>query len=144
MHAKIFAIAIALGLFAGGAVLAQPAPGHDPVGDALFPPELVMSHQQVVGLSDSQKTAIQTAIEDAQKRFPQAQWQLAEAVEGLGTMLKQPRVDQSQVMTQLDKILGLEREIKRTQLTLMIRIKNTLSPEQQTRLRALKEAGAKP
>ncbi len=40
----------------------------------------------------------------------------------------------------LAKIFGTktEREVKRAQMTLMIRIKNKLSPEQQARLRAMR------
>lgn len=38
-------------------------------------------------------------------------------------------------MGQLDKLLAAVREIKRTQLTLLVRIKNRLTPEQQARLR---------
>jgi len=45
-----------------------------------------------------------------------------------------PRIDEGQALDQLEKILDLERQIKRAQLTLMIRIKNTLTPEQQKKL----------
>jgi Spy/CpxP family protein refolding chaperone len=34
--------------------------------------------------------------------------------------------------------VGLEREIKRTQLALLIRVKNTLTPEQQAKLQTLR------
>jgi len=50
-----------------------------------------------------------------------------------------PRFD---LMAQLDKILNLEREIKRTHIALVIRIKNRLSAEQQTRLQELKRKPA--
>jgi len=35
-------------------------------------------------------------------------------------------------------VLNIEREIKRTQIGLMVRIKNNLKPEQQARLRELR------
>jgi hypothetical protein len=41
-------------------------------------------------------------------------------------------------MAQLDKVLNTEREVKRTQIALMVRIKNKLTPEQQSRLRQLR------
>ncbi len=138
MHRKVLAIAF-LWLIAPATAFAQQPPGNDPVAEALFPPELVMTHQQDLGLSDSQRTAIQSEIQTAQKHFTQVQWQLAGAVEALAALLKQPRVDQSQVLTQLDKVLGFEREVKRIQLTLMIGIKNALSQQQQERLRHIRE-----
>jgi Spy/CpxP family protein refolding chaperone len=48
-------------------------------------------------------------------------------------------VDEAQVLEQVDRILTLEREIKRAQMGLMVRIKNTLTPAQQTKLREVRE-----
>ena len=45
---------------------------------------------------------------------------------------------EAKVLDQLEKVLGWEREIKRAQITLMVRIKNGLSAEQQARLRQLR------
>ena len=143
MHRKTFVAAVLFVLFACGIVLAQQSAGGDPIGDALFPPELVISHQDAIGLSDDQKKTLESAIETAQKTFTQKQWQLAAATEHMANLLKPSRVDQGAALAQLDKVLGLEREIKRTQVTLMIQIKNALSPEQQAKLRALKTTGTK-
>jgi len=49
-------------------------------------------------------------------------------------------VNEQNVLAQLDKVLDKEREIKRTQLALMIRIKNKLTPDQQDRLAVEQEA----
>jgi hypothetical protein len=43
-------------------------------------------------------------------------------------------VDETQVLEQADRILALEREIKKAQISLMVRIKNTLSAAQQAKL----------
>jgi hypothetical protein len=43
-------------------------------------------------------------------------------------------VDETQVLEEVDRILALEREMKRTQISLMVRIKNTLTPAQQAKL----------
>ena len=48
-------------LFAANSALGQHPPqpaGPDPVGDNLFPPELVMSHQEAICLAPEQKTYI--------------------------------------------------------------------------------------
>ena len=74
----------------------------------------------------------------SQTRFTELQWQLQGAMEGLTGLLKQPKADEAQVVAQLDKVLAAEREIKRSQITLLVRIKNNLTPEQQHRLQTLR------
>ena len=110
----------------------------DPLAKDLFPPELVMANQQAIELTDSQRSAIQTAMREAQSRFVDLQFAVSGEMEKLGQLLAPPRVDEAAVLAQVDRVLGAEREIKRAQLGLMIRIKNQLSAEQQTKLRALR------
>src|SRR2546428_7325860 len=98
-----------------------PGPGPDPMAENLFPPELVMAHQKAIDLSDAQKTSIRAELLKAQTRFTELQWQLQDAMEGLVSLLKQPSADESEVMSQLDKVLTSEREIKRTQISLLVR-----------------------
>ena len=131
----------ALLLFAAGAAPAQQPPQPpqpDPIGENLFPPELVMQYQQAIGLSEEQRDLIKAEIQKAQARFTDLQWQLQSEVETMASLLRAPRADEQQTLAQLDKILGLERELKRAQFTLVVRIKNSLSPEQQARLRELR------
>lgn len=128
-------------LFTASSGLAQGGPqptGPDPVGENLFPPELIMSHQEAIDLAPEQKTYIRDEIRKAQLQFTDLQWQLQDAVEKLGSMLKPNSVDEQAVLGQLDKLLSIEREIKRTQIALMVRLKNKLTPEQQARLRELR------
>ncbi len=47
-------------------------------------------------------------------------------MEKLVTLIKQPRVDEQQVLAQLEKVLAAEREITRQQVTLLVRIKNKI------------------
>jgi len=110
----------------------------DPLGDNLFPPELVMQHQEEIGLTDEQKNFLKTESRKAALRFTELQWQLADAGEKMAALVKQPRVDEQQAIAVLDQILDVEREIKRLQISLVIRTKNTLTPEQQARLQEIK------
>ena len=127
-------------LFIGHVAWAQQPPQApaDPLGEHLFPPELVMQHQQAIGLSEEQKNLIKAEVQKAQTRFTELQWQLQKEVETMISLVKEPKTDEQQVLTQLDKILGLEREIKRTHFTMVVKIKNSLTPEQQARLREIK------
>ena len=115
-----------------------PAPEPDPFARFLFPPELVMRFQSDIGLQDAQRATIQTAMKDAQSKFLDTQWQLSAEGEKLGKLLQNATVDETQVLEQVDRILTLEREMKRAQITLMVRIKNALTPAQQQKLRDLR------
>jgi Spy/CpxP family protein refolding chaperone len=113
-------------------------PPADPLTNLMFPPELVMARQNAIGLSDAQKTYLRAEVLKAQTRFTELQWQLQDAMEGLIGLLKQSKADEAQVAAQLDKVLASEREIKRAQISLLVRIKNNLTEEQQHRLQALR------
>jgi len=57
-------------------------------------------------------------------------------------MLASPRADEGNVLEQIDEVLAAEARIKRSQMTLLVRIKNILTPEQQDRLSELRGAGS--
>ena len=137
MRNRILAWPACLLLFPMLAAAQQP-PGRDPLMENLFPPEIVMSHQKAIELADAQKAYIRGELLKAQSRFTELQWQLQDAMEALVSLLKQTPADETQVMVQLDKVLSSEREIKRTQIGLLVRIKNKLTPEQQARLQKLR------
>ena len=127
------------GLILFSVILAAQSPaGGDPVAENLFPPELVMSHQTAIGLDETQKSYIRGELLRAQTRFTELQWQLQDSMEALVSLLKQTPLDESRVMSQLDKVLSSEREIKRTQISLMVRIKNKLTSDQRARLQKLR------
>jgi Spy/CpxP family protein refolding chaperone len=125
-------------LVLSSSLYAQPPAHPDPLADLFFPPDLIMARQNEIGLSDAQKTYLRAEMLKSQTRFTELQWQLQDAMEGLTGLLKQPTADEAQVTAQLDKVLATEREIKRAQITLLLRIKNDLTPEQQHRLQTLR------
>lgn len=59
-------------------------------------------------------------------------------MEGLASVMKESSVNEQQALAQLDKILDTEREIKHLHIGLAIRIKNKLTPEQQSKLQGMK------
>jgi Spy/CpxP family protein refolding chaperone len=124
-------------LAAGSAARAQ-QPGEDPLGQRFFPPELVIQHQEAIGLSAEQKDSFKVEIRQAQLKFTELQWKLQDEMEKMISLVKQPRVDEQQVLAQLDKVLAAEREVKKEQITLLVRIKNKLTPEQQSKLAELR------
>jgi Spy/CpxP family protein refolding chaperone len=126
-----------------GAVAAQAQQTADPIGEALFPPELVMQNQQAIGLSDQQKESLKNELRQAQQQFTDLQWKLQDEVEHMAKLVSPNTVDEKQVLAQLENVLNAEREVKRRQITLLVRIKNLLTAEQQGKLRTLRAAGGK-
>ncbi len=116
-------------------------PGGDPLARYLFPPELIMANQDAIHLTDSQRNSLQQAMTDAQGKFIAMQFKMSSEVERLQTLLKSSSVDETQVLEQVDRVLAVERDVKRAQLSLMIRIKNMLSAQQQSRLNQLRRQG---
>lgn len=116
---------------------AQPT-GHDPIAENVFAPDLVMQHQQAIALTDGQKELLKAEVRQAQLRLTELQWQLQDEIEKLAVLLKQDIADEQRVIAQLDRVLNLERDIKRAHLGLVVRIKNNLTREQQAKLRDLR------
>ena len=119
----------------------QPGPGTDPMAQLLFPPELIMQHQQELGLDDKQREQIRREFQTAQGKFFDFQWQMSEASEKLVSLLKSTPIDEAKTLAQAEKVMNLEREIKKTHLGLLIRIRNQLTPAQLTRLEQIREGG---
>ena len=114
-----------------------PGMPEDPLAHHMFAPDLVMRHQSELGLTDAQRATIQAAMKDAQSTVMDTQWKLSAEVEKLGRLLHVDKVDETQALAQVDRVLSLEREMKRAQMTLMIRLKNALTPAQQQKLQQL-------
>jgi Spy/CpxP family protein refolding chaperone len=115
-----------------------PPPPPDPFGDAIFPPEMVMQHQRELGLTDEQKTFMRGEINRTTTRFNELQWQLQDAMEALHETMKANSVNEQLALSQLDKVLDNEREMKRAHMELAIRIKNKLTPDQQAKLQSMR------
>ena len=138
---KLAILALATLMLSASTVLrAQQPGGQDPIGANLFPPELVMQHQQEIGLTDEQRSYITGEIQQAQKRATDLQWQLQREVETMSELVRHDTIDETRTMAQLDRVLAAEREIKRIQLTLVVRIRNRLTSDQRARLTALRGA----
>ena len=114
------------------AALAQqpPQPQDDPIGQQLFPPEMIMGQSQRLHLDDKQRTLIKTEVQRAQSKFFDLQWELKELSDTMVQLLQQTPIDEARVLEQADKVMGHEREIKKIHLALLIRIKNALTKDQ--------------
>jgi len=109
------------------------------MADSIFPPEMIMQHQRELGLTDEQKTFMRGEIQRTTTRFNELQWQLQDQMEALHDTVKSNSVNEQLALSQLDKVLDSEREIKRLHMEMAIRIKNKLTPEQQMKLQVMRQ-----
>jgi len=115
---------------------ADPMPD-DPIGDRLFPPDLIMSHQQDLKLDDATRHTIVSQVQAFQTTAVKIQWDLKAAGDALAQALDRPAIDEAKTLELADKVMALEHDLKRAHLTLLIRLKNALTPAQQAQLRAM-------
>jgi Spy/CpxP family protein refolding chaperone len=133
---RIFLIAA---MFAVSAYAQQPPqPQDDPIGQQLFPPEMIMGQSQKLHLDDKQRATIKTEVQRAQSKFFDLQWEAKEAGDTMAQMLQQTPIDEAAVLQQAEKVMGYEREIKKIHLALLIRIKNSLTKEQVAQLNEMR------
>jgi Spy/CpxP family protein refolding chaperone len=110
----------------------------DPIARHLFPPDLLMKYQREIGLSESQRKTMLEAIAKSQTRFVELQWDSQGESEKLAQLLQARPLDEAAVLAQADRLMALERDVKRTHLSLLIRLKNLLSESQQHKLAELR------
>lgn len=131
--------------FAALLACATPAAGQNPKPDdafaqALFDPQLVLRHAQTIGLSAAQRRTILDELKATQTALAPLQADMMEPALELIELLGQTRVDEARVLAKMDQVLRIENEVKKRQAGLLVRIKNALTPEQQSRLRELRKA----
>ena len=137
MNRLALALLFAAALPAAATAQAPPA-DDDPIARHVVPPEMVMKHSQAIGLTSEQREAIKTAVKEAQSGFIDPQWQMQTEAGRMADLLQQRPLDEAAILGQLDRILDLERRIKKLQFSLLVRIKNTLSPSQLEKLDKLR------
>ena len=108
--------------------------GSDLLQRRLFAPDLIMRNQRTLGITEEQRNYIVGQIEETQSGFTSLQWRLQREVEGLSDVLDDAEAGEDQIVSQLDQVLDLEKEIKRNRLLLAVRIKNRLTAEQRAQL----------
>ena len=119
----------------------HPPPPEDPLAQYVFPPELVMRFAPEIGLDEKQRAAIKDAVVRTQAKLVDVQWDVQGEAEKLIRLLQASPVDEAAVLAQADKVMGFEREVKRTHLALLVRIKNVLTDTQRARLTELRRKG---
>ena len=116
----------------------HPHPPPDPLGQLMFPPDMILSHARELNLTEEQKTFMRAEVQKSMTTFQDLQWKLQDQMELLHETMKSTSVNEQQALAQLDKVLDIEREIKRLHIGLAVRLKNRLTPEQQDQLQKMR------
>lgn len=131
-----------LGLLMGASLLAQPAVP-DVIAENLFPVDLLIKYGETIGVVESQRTFFREELEKSKDRVADLQERLNKEKAALAPLLKKDRIDEASTLTQADRALAIDQQIKRENLALLIRLKNRLTPDQQNQLGEIKARGAR-
>jgi Spy/CpxP family protein refolding chaperone len=115
----------------------------DPFVGAFFPPELVLLASDRIALTLQQREAFHARMEKTKLRSDELRAKLQRETAALAALAKPPRVDETAIAEQLDKVLDVERELKHLHVGTAVAIKNLLTPEQQAKLREIASDGGK-
>ena len=104
----------------------------------LFPPNIILEHQDELDLSKEQFTAIRAAVVEVQGNVAEHEWDLREAYQRAMADLDESPVDEEKVLENIDAVLRAENEVKKLQVAMLIRLRNLLTDEQMVYLRSVK------
>jgi len=76
----------------------QPGSEVDPIEGAFFPPELIMAHQDAIGITDEQRKSIIKNVQETQAIFTTHQWTLHAAMDRMGSLTHKTPVDEQAVL----------------------------------------------
>jgi Spy/CpxP family protein refolding chaperone len=141
---KTPALFLALTLATLSAPLLRAQGPMDPVGRNLFPPDLIMGNADAIKLTDSQKQAVQEAMQENQPHFNELQQALRQEMETFSKMLADSSAAGPSILAEFDKVQDREREIKRAQLALLLGLRATLTDEQRAKLAELRGKNGPP
>jgi len=130
---------VCLGLMSS-AVLAQGLPGKkDVFKGKLFAPNIILEHQDELGLTKDQFTAIKAAVVEVQASVAEHEWDLREAYMKTLASLDETPIDEEQVLKNVDAALLAENQVKKLQVRMLIRLRKLLTEEQVEYLQALRQ-----
>ena len=137
MMKRLFALLVAFAAFAGTAD-AEPQNPSPAFMRSLYPPELVMQHQQEIALEKEQRKAITAAISETQAAVVEIQWELRDLERGIEAQFTADPIDEKAALEAIGEVLDLEERVKKAHVRLLIRIHNQLTNSQRAKLDALR------
>lgn len=96
----------------------------------LYPPDMIMKHQQRLGITDGQRASITSAVKQFQSEVAELQWDMQNQQQLLLQSLSSNKVDQDLALDRAGRALEMESQFKLAHMKLLIAIKNELTDKQ--------------
>jgi hypothetical protein len=96
----------------------------------LFPPEAIMRNRDNLNLTARQVTMIKDEMKTFQSGIVDVQWDLNEAQSNLDKELNNEKIDVDRALSLVDDVMQAENALKKSHLTLLIKIRNVLDAKQ--------------
>jgi len=106
------------------------APQKDVFKGKLFAPNIILEHQDELGLSKEQFTAIRAAVVEVQSNVAEHEWDLREAYQNVMSDLDDSPINEDKVLENVQAALLAENEVKKLQVAMLIKLRNLLTDEQ--------------
>ena len=137
MRKGIVTIVVALLALSSAASAQDPrrSQGPDVFRGKLYPPNVILEHQDALGLTKEQFTSIRRAVVDVQASVAEHEWDLRTAYQAVMTELDNSPIDSDRVLDLVSEALAAENEVKKLQVLMLINIRNLLTDEQMAYLR---------
>lgn len=114
-------------------------PKEDVFKGKLFPPNVILEHQEDLDLSKAQFKAIRAAVVEVQSGVAEHEWDMKEAYQALMQELDKAPVDEERVLAHASKALLAENQVKKKQMAMLVRLKNLLTEEQVNYLKSVQQ-----
>ena len=128
--ALLFAMGFCLAIAAQAADLEGWQGKRDILKMGLYPPDIIMRHQQQLGISGAQRKNITGAVKAFQSDIADLQWTLENEQQIMRQTLIGHPIASEDALEQVERVLSLESQFKLAHFKLLIAIKNELSDEQ--------------
>ncbi len=103
----------------------------------LFPPNIILENQAELNLTKEQFKAIRAAVVEVQAAVAELEWDMREAQHNVMAELDKSPVNEKRVLEHVSAVLAAENRVKKQQMTMLIRVRNLLTPDQVAYLESL-------
>jgi len=134
MKKGILCLLAVVSLGMGSAMAEQPK---DVFKGKLFAPNIILENRDALQLSKEQFTAIRAAVVEVQAGVAEHEWDMQEAYQALMLELDKAPIDENKVLEYAGTALLAENQVKKKQMTMLVRLKNLLTAEQIDHLEAV-------
>ena len=126
---KVILLVLAVVSLGAGTALAENSK-EDVFKGKLFAPNIILEQRSELNLTKQQFTAIRAAVVEIQSGIAEHEWDMQEAYQALMLELEKAPIDEVEVLKYANAALLAENQVKKKQMTMLIRLKNLLSAEQ--------------